>query len=173
MKTVNKFENVYRKRVQLARDIIGQINADLLRALNGDIFSYSTITVLRGSTFRSPDLSSVNCGVCAKGAVVIAFMRRHNKITGGEACDFSPVEVINHKRINAIFPVRMIAEMETLFERKMLDWNFDLFNVAERKALRSAQKEFPDDANSRLIAIMERLIKNRGRKIVLKPAKIV
>jgi len=174
MTKTKRIRNPSIARLHVALDVVAQLLSNALSAFPGCIFGtdikYSAREAHRSKSGKDL-LSNVvkpnrHCEVCAKGALIVAHTLRFNELTA-----FDLVGMNSPQQAHQLpeFPKRMMAEIETLFEGRIFDWNLPLLSVENIETLRTYSKENLKDLlpSDRLIHIMGLLIKNRGHFVLL------
>lgn len=143
----------WKKRVTMAQDALLWLKAGVLRGESGtyvaladdnplsslsDILAYNP--ELEGAQAR--DLVLGPCVVCAKGALLVAKAVRANHVTLGELSSY------DNDYLSDYFDEEEIDAMEAAFEHRDDPW---------RQAI--------EDDTKRLTAILENIVRNRGRFI--------
>jgi hypothetical protein len=179
--------NKYTQRILIANDVIQQIRAKTLIARRGyynvDPDSVSDVKFGLGDNddIQNAVCKLKECTVCAKGALLIAQIKRFDKVTLGhfaKACSFYGCESASSP-LTRLFTPRQMAEMEYIFEGEHHSWNTSL-KSHEYVKLNAFKEELCQrftqgvnlydgygNADDVLIAIMEKIIDNDGRRIVL------
>jgi len=119
------------------------------------------------------DLKGAGCKVCSKGALFMAHILRNDRVTLSEFVNVSlgyiqqSVKKDGRKNPIPAFTPRQLDEIEVLFEGKsFIDGN--AFSTSEGLKLKAALKKlFRLSPENRLAAIMRRIIRNKGTKVVL------
>lgn len=163
-------------RVEIAKDVLAHIKAGNFTVETGSYFHSSVGRVShilnrdgKGSKpLKELIEGTLDCQVCAKGGLMYAHIMR-----GGDA-PVSRWALINsgqnYETILTYFPAKMLAEVETLFEGKVFQWNECHFSDEEAELLenyysKQGYKNLMDE--DRLVEIMKLLIKNKGEKLWL------
>jgi hypothetical protein len=144
-----------KRRVQLAKDVLMQLEAKKMKASPGTFCHIAGVSKMKASTQLQKVLQAKPCEVCAKGALFVADVLRHNDFTvhDGGFDDSSMVNHISvsalHDRLNETFPETMADDIESAFESNgYFDWN-------------GWHRAFPT-APRRMAAIMRNIVRNRG-----------
>ncbi len=162
-------------RLQVAADVIGYICSGALVPMYGKIFD-ENITDAANSPeasakeFLEKQIQNVSCEVCAKGAIFVGHILRFNKMTNSEM-----IKLHRPLRSPAVgdFSAKMLAEIETLYEAQVADWNIandrgELSGDEFQLLLEYRENHFGDlSQEKRLLHILGLLIQNGGDKIVL------
>lgn len=144
------------RRVAIAKDVIVQLKSEQLLAATHEYVVPSL------SKFWKPDpqqqlcdvYNQTVCRVCARGALLVAAVKRFNNITVGQFGEptvyaFTPEAFRNHER--QFFDDNQIIEIETAFER---------CGRGSLSAVLFGDKY--EDTTERMLAIMENIIRNNG-----------
>lgn len=139
------------RRVLVAKDVLAALKAGRLSAQRGTYLSIDKWDEYGNSAACEPYRKSVDarsefakfdqCGVCARGACVIAAIERFDRVSVGGMGRYSTLSDLasDSKIIGDVFPVSMMLSMESLFEAGWLS---------------------PNDA---LVVIMKNIIANHGQ----------
>lgn len=168
------------KRLRIAIDVIAQILSNAFLPTSGQIFQPETSGLwseeLRNESAQKILNQSVKpnafCGVCAKGALILAHTMRFNVL---KVSDLNEMSSNSMSHYLPEFPQRMMAEIETLFEGKVYRWNMKVLSFKQVQCLYAHDKANGLQKMSereRLIHIMGLLIKNQGKAIVLGAPKV-
>ena len=142
------------KRVMIAQDVIDRINVQLLTASKGRI-----IYLPQYANVNKENVNSLECDVCAKGGLFASYIGRVNNFD--ESCYISNnLNNPAHEKLLEIFTLEQLAIIEFAFEGMLyigcVDVDADLEDKIEEFYFQY------EDANERLIAICENIIKNNG-----------
>lgn len=134
---------------------------DLGGALSQKSENKSAQLTIRGLLKRK----EVRCEVCGKGAILASHVLLFNQMSVETFCRIADNTV--HELPE--FSYRLMAEIETLFEGHFFSWNAEYLNYTERQRLLTyCSKHLAHLGNdSRLIHIMNLLVQNDGRNILL------
>lgn len=132
------------KRVMIAKDVIRAIEAKQIIPTHGDYFSVDVDYDKRPRDEESlkellPTLPA--CNVCAKGAILLCSVARQNKVTFGEADDWSLFSDHTLSRaLGGVFTPKQLGLIEDAFE-----------GIDDQ-----------DQADKTLTAVMKNVVKNKG-----------
>jgi hypothetical protein len=120
------------KRVQLAKDVLAQLQIGFLEASQG---GYVTIFDSKFDENSNTQLDEIlpeisKCEVCAKGAFFIAGVLRNDRITCYESYNPGSHKIEHYLR--GIFSKRMLDQIEAAFER----WEPSLFSEVPSRSTR-------------------------------------
>jgi hypothetical protein len=184
---------VEEKRVLLARDVIEQLEGDTLLARRGWILTEHFFDGAPTDEQDAQDYARNKvCQVCAKGAILMAFIRRFDSFTIGELRTVASLRrdyhhgyqsKIEYSKIAEVFFPRMLAELEILFESDSFSVSLEFLSPDEIRSLVDFSHKrdiiFTISGNSyceslntlsptkRLKKLMEMIIASEGRKLVL------
>lgn len=180
MKKLHKLSEAKKRqlRVQIARDVIEQIISGATVPIRGVVIrDWSLGANLINESLRViPTCSAIqnsakrlkNCGVCAKGAVLLAHIKRHDSVSASELVSAMTDNdtVGDVKSLARIFPKKMLAEMETLFEQRGFDGNRKLLGGDELDGLvGESTMHYSKSPAARLMEIMLNLISSGGKSV--------
>lgn len=160
--------NHRRRIVRICKDVIAQVNAQMIRANVGVEIRLNGIFVAKKHS--DPEFSAQEyfknkpCDVCARGAMAIAFIRRHNSVRIGliKQSDISRIDSISN-----FFSQELLDCMEAAFEARTYDWHLVRSNSRNFINFFYAYEEdkihHPEKWNDCLIAIMNNIIENKGQ----------
>lgn len=165
------------KRVALAKDVLKWLNEGIIFAHSGGIM-YAALeneiektsnwnAAKRDSLLTLLQSRKVECGVCAKGAFLIAKLVKIDQPLIIEG-DQNPLHA-ERATLKAIpeMPPKMMAELEMLFENDSYSWDRDHLSQSEQNQLLRIAETLPIDENKRLELLCKKLIANKGVKIFL------
>lgn len=149
-------ENDRDKAVQLAQDILDQLEVGSLRAVAGRYEGSGIADYAAGHPDEQlqPKLLKTNCAVCAVGALVVAKCRRYNALTGR---DYYESDL--HELLQDVFSFKQAHLIEVAFEGTVYSWN-SYFTGWDTPA-QDFRSEYPDDTH-RLQQICLNIIHNNG-----------
>jgi hypothetical protein len=168
------------KRIAIAEDVIGALKAKRYKATCGT-YVYSTATA-KGFTKKNEsaldiDLQEIlkanmkSCEVCAKGAMFVAAVERFDKLkidvydsSDRVLADFDGDEsVCDH--LSNYFDQDQLDLIECAFEGGEFMESHGIYEEGETDwAARGYEHKYPN-AHDRMIAIMENIIRNKGKFI--------
>lgn len=171
---------VYEKRVAVLKDVLLRLKVGSYVATTGGIMEFARVEdeefladTTNGEKPAQPFIKSVKfCEVCAKGAMVMSAVRIFNSMSCEELYQCSrPIAVSENPSMAKLFGRQLLDEMEVLFELRGI--GADAFNSEETNTLErfiaDAECAYVENPHHRLETICKLLIKNKGRKLVLKP----
>lgn len=136
-----------RERVEIAKDILAQLAAEKLRADTQLYVEFDSGYYPDPEAPAQPIIDQIteNCTVCARGALILSYVRRHNKLKVGELnrnalMDYNSV-------LTQFFNIAQIKLIEDVFET--------------RYGWQAYREVYPDD-NERLAFIMQNVVDNQG-----------
>ncbi len=166
--------SIRQKRVAIAKDVLARIKNKLINAQTGYFMQSTTFayfTHQMDSKGAQKVFNTKKCEVCAKGALVCAWVGNFNHYSGRDIVNFDeyvrpfkyPDELVK------IFGHKMLAAIETAFENRELSWN----KKEEMGDNRLSEKEMSDllyksagKYEGRLDEIMNNIIENKGKFVV-------
>lgn len=155
-----KWEEMSRpeRRVQVAKDVIKQLNLKRIQAETGmycGIYSISPEADKQKELSKLLKKESKPCVVCGIGALFVAKVYRENKL------DATAYKLPNYKSTTDICVGRpkIVSYVRDAFNARQLDQIEEWFEGNSE-----VQRNYPNDED-RLRAIMEHIIKNEGRVV--------
>jgi hypothetical protein len=161
------------KRVAIAKDALKWLNNGIYSAQEGVYCA-----VRRTGTYYAEGNEqvnvlianeNVNCQVCAKGALLMSHIMFTNKVSLSESHYFGDSDAIQN-RLKNVFSKSQLDLIETAFEKDVIRYrNKYLINSkgnytkVASKAIRFGEKYKEDQ--SRLVAILKNIVKNKGQFI--------
>jgi hypothetical protein len=154
-----------RKRVQIAKDVIAQIQANKIVPTNSIYFDLNfrlkdldgQKLSLQNILIEKPDYA---CRCCAKGAMFVAKAEKYNQcdvlIHEDGDCHVYNEEI--SENLSDIFSLEQLGLIESAFEATIYyyDGDYDKHRIASRMF------QPTDDSKDRMIMIMENIIFNKG-----------
>jgi hypothetical protein len=134
------------KRVAIAKDVIRAIHGKQLIPTHGEYFSLGEPVDSHPEDHASlqellPSLPA--CNVCAKGAILVCAVARQNKVTFGEAVDWTNFRAeILSRYLGGVFTPNQLNLIEDAFE--------------------TAYNGDQEDTNVTMLRIMKNIVKNGG-----------
>lgn len=166
------------KRILIAKDIMAQIKSKKFKAVCG-IYTETSDACVKAEDLDSTSLqvglevSNVICECCAKGAIVLSKIRFANEVDIYKNIERNPTIYNDPAKIKDIFSIKQLDLMESAFEvedyKRLANEEINerltrlttlVFSKKQIKAIKFGSKF--KNANDRLIAIMENVIKNKG-----------
>lgn len=154
------------KRVMIAKDVIERLELRMLVAWKGCIIKALESSV--GTPIDVPinqhNVNNLTCEVCAKGGLLASYVGRVNNydfIRSHNNFDSNP----EHRKLLEVFSIEQLALIEAAFEGCFYLENVKFKDDDLMKAL-SFFNAYAYDANERLIAICENIIKNNGEFVL-------
>lgn len=163
--------------VELATDVLDQVFSKKLAGVSGMLYAGSLINIASSSgeaDFREAlldaydKLPSSPCHVCAKGALFIAHVLRHDQLTTADAKQLQS----NSAQLYSIleyFPKKMLEELEVLFEGRSYEWTGETLTKKEVRELIEFHETYlwSHSPTDRITFLMRALIESKGEKVVL------
>lgn len=160
------------KRVMIAKDVLKRLRSRNLVAESGDIISLNTIEFENGlDSFKDIINLQKGCQVCAKGALLCAYVGRVNKFSVSDTQKWNTAskgENCVHKKLKKLFSMKQLDFIEAAFERS------SFLGKISRKEIEQAflfydkyvtiNKYGLEEVNNNLLlkAICNNIIKNNG-----------
>lgn len=158
------------RRVALAKDVIAQIEAKKFLA-KSNIFVRITKELPSFSELRE-QLPKVKCQVCAKGALFLAHVKLFNKCKVGSSGRLHIQDSEVKSRLGKIFSKLQMDMIEVAFEKRGFSHTSESLIKERRYAQRPLLTEKGTvcvefgkkfrSVETRLVAIMENVIENKG-----------
>lgn len=167
-----------KRAIQVAKDVIKQLNAMTYKVTEG---SYCTFTATdRRKLLALGDNDQLqktfkevtNCRVCALGSIFVSGVRLHNNLKLSALKDSSDKTVSEYvgayKIPKRYFSAKQLALIESAFERETMS-GFGMYEgyISTEEFMRAIEfgERYKRPAR-RLRAIMENVIKNKGKFVV-------
>jgi hypothetical protein len=176
--------NKFTKRILLANDVIQQLDSGRLSAFTGLLLSNRTERILSNKTgqadgkgLQAKVCSLKKCEACANGSLFLAYIGRFNTVTTIANIDYENVQT--ETPLADVFDHEDLDEIEYLFEGYNYSWHGAEFTRSQLKKMNDFRVLVLGDSrhritnltkverNTLLRAIMEQLIENDGRKVIL------
>lgn len=162
------------KRVEIAKDLIARIQLEQISALGSNGIVSFQYTDFASDSIKSllENVETTVCKVCAKGGLLMSYIGRVNEMSRQDLIShegqnsnycFDP-ESLHHQKLKEVFDVEQLVLIEEAFEGRTVlgDGTFNFVVKNEKRYDAYSYKEQYEDANERLIAIAENIIKNEG-----------
>lgn len=169
MTTKKKEPTVLQKRVLIARDVIKQLKARRYIAIQHFLLGSEFTRLLNRYSNESAQVklkAATTCEVCAKGACLLAYVERFNSVSEQDllrADGWSRVSDVSS--FTDVFPSVLIDEIETLYERRDYCFEQGLTKAFAQSVVEFSRTKLDNDPEKRLLQIMRRLVKNKGRYV--------
>lgn len=142
-----------KKRVQIAKDVIAQLNSEYLKALSGNCYvASSNINEDFNSNkeFKSVFNEADDCTVCGIGSLFVCAVKRMDKLKISEVSIDNIGPAVIHAYLEDFFSLDQLVEIEAAFEE-----NGDYFEFIRGY-------HHGDFDKLKLTLIMENIIKHKG-----------
>lgn len=174
--TKKKNLTVNQKRVLLAKDILKQLKSRRYFAEYMATLGVEVRKEINAACHLDPSTSAQEivkqqekCGVCAAGACLLAYVERFNNVTVGQIYHDGFTKTLgNIPGFNEVFSPALLAEIETIYERKVYDWNERKLGAGLANEVRSHSFSFPTNSDERLTKIMRLLVKHKGSYVAFR-----
>jgi hypothetical protein len=179
---------VEQKRVLLAKDVLEQMENGLTRPIKHKTLDikFFQLHLEKSDENAQKFTKEQKCDVCAKGSLLMAYVRRFNSFTFSQlyttvTSRWNDVDRVEKSALGDIFPPRMLVELEVLFECSIFTVTGKYIDSNEENYLIDFANNIPIDGlplndskiEDRLRKLMNLLIQNEGRKLVLEPVTTV
>lgn len=185
--------NKFTQRILIANDVIMRINSGHLIPHQGSLLSLTTKHRLRCNDENScAELQSAvkalrSCEACANGLLLLAHIARFDSVSPF-ALQYQITYDNIHKEspISKYFGSRLINEIECAYEGKVFGWHFKMspneikrISAFRKSVLGVTSSVIPhnplvyklylsaEDRKKMVLAIMQRIIDNDGKKLIL------
>lgn len=154
------------KRVIVAQDCIDRISIGQLTPYAGNFlrpdlkYGSEIRSRFEGSIKEEVAKPAFTCIGCAKGGMFLSYVGRANKLNFNDlsaGSDQNDTASVEHKKLLEIFTITQLTMIETAFEGRVY-----IDDILSMKNIEKAKDFYRKYSNSRLVAICENIIKNKG-----------
>ncbi len=188
--------NKLTKRILTANDVIAQIRSKAYVPTIAQFISPSTRRTIEdklpwnggnNAEFQTAVANATNCEACANGCLFLAHVARFDSVNSEQFRKLTHDTVQHGTPVAKVFTKKLLDEIEAIFEGRSYEWHRRSLSTQQIKRLNDFREKATGVKNTwygkkdtgngsvldqgqrdaLLIAIMERLIDNNGKRVVL------